>query len=143
MTIFIAEDNPADVYLLRIAFQDADHGDVELIVANDGEEALDLVANKGQFCQAPKPDLIVLDLNLPRNDGADVLRFIRQYDQYDGVPVVVLTSSDSPRDRESVVKLGANCYLTKPSDLEAFMGLGKTLLSYARHPGSSRGMAAH
>lgn len=144
MVIFIAEDNPADIYLLRMAFEEAGQNDVELIIASDGEEALDLVGHKGGFREIGKPDLIILDLNLPKSDGEDVLRFIRRTDEYNTTPVVVLTSSDSPRDRQSAWELGANCYLTKPSDLEAFMCLGKTLVSVAYHRGSfSFGAGAH
>lgn len=144
MVIFIAEDNPADIYLLRMAFEEAGQNDVELIIASDGEEALNLVGHKGGFREIGKPDLIILDLNLPKSDGEDVLRFIRRTDEYNTTPVVVLTSSDSPRDRQSAWELGANCYLTKPSDLEAFMCLGKMLVSVAYHRGSfSFGAGAH
>ena len=132
MTIFIAEDNPADVYLLRIAFEAAGHENVDLIVANDGEEALDFVEHKRAFRHTGQPDLIILDLNLPKSDGGDILRSIRKRDEYDSIPVVVLTSSDSPHDRAFATELGANGYLTKPSDLDTFIGLGKTLVSFVR-----------
>ena len=131
MTIFIAEDNPADVYLLRMALEEAGHSDVRLIVATDGEEALDFVRSGGCLA-AEKPDLFVLDLNLPKSDGADVLRSVRESSEYRTTPVVVLTSSDSPRDREEIEHLGASGYLTKPSDLEAFIALGGMLLEYVR-----------
>jgi CheY-like chemotaxis protein len=144
MTVFIAEDNPADVYLLRIAFKEAGQQDVDLIVADDGEAALEFVEHKGPFRNALRPDLIILDLNLPKSDGEDVLKSIRQRDEYNTTPVVVLTSSDSPHDREAAKELGANCYLTKPSDLETFIGLGKTLMAVARAPGAMRaGISAH
>jgi chemotaxis family two-component system response regulator Rcp1 len=142
MTIFIAEDNPADVYLLRIAFTEAGHQGADLVIASDGEAALELVQHRGSFQNAGRPDLIVLDLNLPKSDGSDVLRAIRQSDEYTDVPVVVLTSSDSPRDRQYAEELGADCYLTKPSDLEAFLGLGKRLVSLACRPGRTR-VATH
>src|SRR5688572_13966336 len=141
MIVYIAEDNPADVYLLRIAFEEAGQQKVDLIVASDGEEALELVEHKGSFGNASRPDLIILDLNLPKSDGEDVLRFIRQRPEYNTIPVVVLTSSDSPKDRESVRQLGATCYLTKPSDLETFMSLGKTLVSMANHRGTNHARA--
>jgi CheY-like chemotaxis protein len=139
MTIFIAEDNPADVYLLRIAFSEAERQNVELIVATDGEEAIDYVEHRRAETNCVKPDLFVLDLNLPKNDGSEILRSIRKSPEYADVPVVVLTSSDSPRDRQSAEELGADCYLTKPSDLGAFLELGGTLLSFA---GVRRGRCA-
>lgn len=137
MTIFIAEDNPADVYLLRMALEDTGEAAVELIVAGDGEEAMDFVWRRGRFADAATPDLIVLDLNLPKSDGGDILRGIRQSETFRHVPVVVLTSSDSPRDRTTAVKLGANWYLTKPSDLEAFLGLGNRLRQFASGSGAA------
>jgi CheY-like chemotaxis protein len=129
MKIFIAEDNPADIYLLRIAFDEAGQRDADLIVASDGEEALNFVARRGPFRNIGRPDLIVLDLNLPKSDGTDVLRAVRESVEYAETPVVVLTSSDSPEDRECARKLGATCFITKPSDLEAFMGLGHQLIA--------------
>jgi CheY-like chemotaxis protein len=103
---------------------------VEMMVVSDGEEALDFVEGRGKFAEAPKPDLIVLDLNLPKNDGSDVLKRIREKPEYEKVPVVVLTSSDSPKDRTAASSLGAELFLTKPSDLDQFLGLGEVLLSY-------------
>jgi CheY-like chemotaxis protein len=130
--ILVAEDNPADVYLLREALsrESIDRG-VELIVVTDGEQALEYVQRVGSFKDAVVPDLVVLDLNLPKSDGSDVLRCIRQTQAYAGIPVVVLTSSDSPRDRKVVESLGANAFLTKPSDLDAFLALGRTLLGFS------------
>jgi two-component system, chemotaxis family, response regulator Rcp1 len=128
--ILVAEDNPADVYLLKEAFS-LQGADVDLIVVGDGEQALEYVQNEGRTREAPIPDLIILDLNLPKSDGSDVLRCIRENRAYVGVPVVVLTSSDSPRDRKSVESLGASCFITKPSDLDAFLALGRTLMSFA------------
>jgi CheY-like chemotaxis protein len=128
--ILVAEDNPADVYLLREAFSVAEK-DIEMLVVSDGEEALEYVQRSGQFANATVPDLIVLDLNLPKSDGGDVLRCIRETSAYASVPVVVLTSSDSPRDRKTAESLGANCFMTKPSDLDDFLALGRTLMGVA------------
>lgn len=129
--ILLAEDNPADVYLLREAL--ANHSGSEhinLVVVKDGEVALEYVNREGAYAGAAVPDLIVLDLNLPKSDGSDVLRCIRQTAEFSGIPVIVLTSSDSPRDRSTIEQLGADCYLTKPSDLDAFLALGATLMKY-------------
>lgn len=128
--ILVAEDNPADVYLLKEAFS-LQGADVEMIVVGDGEQALEYVQNDGRSGDAPIPDLVVLDLNLPKSDGTDVLKCIRESQAYTGVPVVVLTSSDSPRDRKAIESLGASCFITKPSDLDAFLALGRTLMSFA------------
>jgi CheY-like chemotaxis protein len=129
--ILVAEDNPADVYLLKEALN-LEGKEVELLVVSDGEQALDYVQRQGGFENAVIPDLIVLDLNLPKSDGSDVLRCIRESPDYTGVPVVVLTSSDSPKDRKVIEALGANCFITKPSDLDDFMSLGRTLIGFSR-----------
>jgi CheY-like chemotaxis protein len=135
MRIFLAEDNPADVYLLREALGVEADRTVELLVAQDGEEAMEYVHRQGRFAELPKPDLIVLDLNLPKSDGSDILREIRRNSDFHDVPVVVLTSSDSPRDRAAAERLGADGYITKPSDLDAFLSLGDTLRSYVTGTG--------
>lgn len=129
--ILLAEDNPADVYLLREAFSTSTNEELDLTVVADGEQALNFVQRNEKFSELLRPDLIVLDLNLPKNDGTDVLRSIRERDDLSGVPVVILTSSDSPRDRQLAEKLGATSYITKPSDLDAFLNLGRRLLEIA------------
>ncbi|HYI93023.1 MAG TPA: response regulator, partial [Bryobacteraceae bacterium] len=129
MRFLVVEDNPADVYLLREALS-LQGGQVDLTVVTDGEQALKYVQRKGDFQDATTPDLVVLDLNLPKSDGGDVLRCIREEANYAGIPVVVLTSSDSPRDRKAIESLGADRFITKPSDLDEFMALGRTLISF-------------
>lgn len=118
--ILLAEDNDGDVFLVKRALEkhQLPH---ELMLARSGEEALKLLelAENG----AP-PDLILLDLNLPRVDGAQVLTWIRKSEAFKRTPVIVLTSSDSPRDRETVLALGADMYFRKPTDLKSFMDLG-------------------
>jgi DNA-binding response OmpR family regulator len=115
---------------------------VELIVVSDGEEALDFVARQGKYVSAPAIDLVILDLNLPKSDGGDVLRSIRENSRLAGVPVVVLTSSDSPRDRAAAERLGANSYITKPTDLDEFLALGSRLLSHAPAAGATAARSA-
>lgn len=131
--ILLAEDNPADVYLLREALNEQ-RIPYHLTVVTDGEQA-QLAIEEAQGDSLP--DLIVLDLNLPKSDGGDVLRKIRERPELSNAPVIVLTSSDSPRDRSAIAALGASCYITKPSDLDAFMELGKTLMDFAHGRGSS------
>lgn len=127
--ILVAEDNPADVYLLREALGLEDK-EVEILLVTDGEQALEYVKRQGSHGDAILPDLVVLDLNLPKSDGSDVLRCIRETPAYAKVPVVILTSSDSHRDRKTIETLGASCFITKPSDLDAFMALGGILLGF-------------
>jgi chemotaxis family two-component system response regulator Rcp1 len=120
-TILLAEDNPADVYLIREALRE--HG-VRCTIreASDGKEVLSFLspADDGNA----DLDLIILDLNLPRHDGIEILQHLRDNSGFAHVPVVVLTSSDSPRDRSVANQLGAKCYLRKPSSLSEFLNLG-------------------
>jgi two-component system, chemotaxis family, response regulator Rcp1 len=118
--IFVAEDNPADVDLLRRSLEE--HGTAyQLDVASDGAEALRFVE---VFLESAIPDLILLDLNLPKHDGIEILKHVRRHQRLDSVPVIILTSSDSPKDRMSAVKLGITRYLRKASSLEEVMAIG-------------------
>lgn len=126
LSILVAEDNPGDVFLIRRAFQrlGIPH---EFTIACDGAEALRLVeeaaAGKKQV------DLLLLDLNLPRHDGAEILAAVRRQASLRSTPVILLTSSDSPFDHDLCMRLGANHYFRKPSELAAFMELGPLALS--------------
>ncbi|MEO8663606.1 MAG: response regulator [Bryobacteraceae bacterium] len=118
--ILVAEDNPADVYLIRLALEE--HGvTCPIVTATDGKDVLALLSLEGT---AWLPDLIILDLNLPRHDGIEILQKVRSTTGIAEVPVVVLTSSDSPRDRQNANRLGATRYVRKPSNLEQFLELG-------------------
>jgi CheY-like chemotaxis protein len=122
--ILLAEDNPGDVLLFREALRNGDFRS-EIVVAEDGQQAITLVesaANGG-----PRPHLIVLDVNLPKHNGDEVLRHIRKEPALAGVPVMMLTSSASPADQETADRLGVDLYLQKPSDLEALLGMGKII----------------
>jgi CheY-like chemotaxis protein len=120
--ILLAEDNPADVYLIRRALNESESG-YELDVVSDGQNALDFLGRRGAFTQAHTPSLIVLDLNLPKYDGAEILQQIRQDQRLAPIPVIILTSSDSPKDRQAVDALGATKYIRKPSSLHEFMAI--------------------
>jgi CheY-like chemotaxis protein len=126
LRIFLAEDNDGDIFLVRRALQrrGLQH---QLTVARNGEEALELLDQAGSGPKSEAPQLILLDLNLPKVDGTQVLSHIRKMDTFSGTPVIVLTSSDSPRDRESALALGASLYFRKPTDLQSFMHLGEVV----------------
>jgi CheY-like chemotaxis protein len=118
--ILLAEDNPADVYLIREALKEFGVA-CSVRTATDGREVLALISADND---AWYPDLIILDLNLPRHDGIEILQTLRSTARMADVPLVVLTSSDSPRDRDTAIELGATRFLRKPSDLEQFLQLG-------------------
>jgi CheY-like chemotaxis protein len=118
--ILLAEDNPADVYLIREALNEFGVS-CTIRTAADGRDALAMLSSAGMSWN---PDLIILDLNLPRHDGLEILRELRGMEATAKVPVVILTSSDSPRDRATATELGATQYLRKPSNLEQFLQLG-------------------
>jgi CheY-like chemotaxis protein len=132
--ILLAEDNSADVYLIREALRD--HGvDCPIRLASDGRDVLQIISPQDPPWEAPDLGLIILDLNLPRHDGIEILQRLRENERLAHVPVVVLTSSDSPRDRLIATELGAARFLRKPSNLEQFLGLGaifKELLEQSR-----------
>jgi len=122
--ILLAEDNPADVYLIRRALRD--HGvDRPVRVSGDGKDTLQILSREGAYQERQPLDLIILDLNLPRHDGIEILERLRATEEFSRVPVVVLTSSDSPRDRQSANRLGATLYLRKPTSLEQFLAMGQ------------------
>jgi len=125
LLIVLAEDNPADVFFVRSALTE-EGLDFQLRVFSDGEMAvrfLDDVESGAAAC----PDLFLLDLNLPRLDGAEVLRRLRQVDVCSKVPVIVMTSSDYRGDRERVSQLGVELYFLKTASLEEFMQLGQAV----------------
>jgi two-component system, chemotaxis family, response regulator Rcp1 len=121
--VLLAEDNRGDVLLVReaLAAHDLPH---KLHVATDGAQAMDYVARMGQPGEDPCPDIMLLDLNLPRVDGHEVLREFRRHPECAATPVIVVSSSDSPRDRQQASTLGVARYFKKPSNYDAFMQLG-------------------
>jgi CheY-like chemotaxis protein len=121
--VLLADDNPSDVYLIREALHE--HGvDCVLRVAPDGKDALNIISHDGPDAAAGCINLIILDLNLPKHDGLEILQKLQGLARFERVPVVVLTSSDSPSDRLRATALGATLYLRKPSSLDQFLGLG-------------------
>ncbi len=124
--ILLVEDNPGDV---RLTVEGLNEGKVRnnLHVARDGVEALAFLRREGRYADAVRPDLILLDLNLPRKDGREVLADIKSDDALKTIPVVVLTTSRAEQDVLHSYKLQANCYITKPVDLEQFITVVKSI----------------
>jgi len=124
--ILLVEDNPGDVRLTQEALRD---GKVlnHLSVVGDGVEALAFLHKEGPYANAPCPDLILLDLNLPKKDGREVLLEIKNDEQLKHIPVVVLTTSNADKDILRIYELHANCYITKPVDFEQFTKVVKSI----------------
>jgi len=127
--ILLVEDNPGDVRLTREALRE---GKVRnnLYVVSDGVEALEFLRRQGQHIDAARPDLILLDLNLPRKDGREVLQDIKSDPALRHIPVVVLTSSQADQDIIRAYDLHANCYVTKPVDFEQFIHVVRTIENF-------------
>ena len=117
--VLLVEDDPGDVLMTREAFEDNKIGNT-LHVVRDGEEALDFLYQRGVYAEAPRPDLILLDLNIPKYDGREVLQMIKSDPELSLIPVVVLTTSSAEEDILRSYKLHANAYVTKPVDFEDF-----------------------
>jgi len=124
--VLLVEDNPGDVRLTQEAFRDANPS-IHLHVASDGVEAVAFLRHQGIHGNAPRPDIILLDLNLPKMDGREVLAHIKEDDSLKMIPTVILTTSDAHADIAKCYQLHANCYLTKPVQLGAFENLVKSI----------------
>lgn len=124
--ILLVEDDPGDVELTCAAFKQSKLK-VNLSVAEDGEQAMEFLRQKGAFTQAPRPDLILLDLNMPRKNGYEVLAELKQDDKLKTIPIVVLTTSDAHTDILKSYELGCNCYTTKPVGFKEFCGIVKQI----------------
>jgi chemotaxis family two-component system response regulator Rcp1 len=127
--VLLVEDNPADVRLTREALKE---GKVRnnLHVASDGVEALDFLYRRGTHAGAPRPDIILLDLNLPRKNGREVLSEVKQDEVLRQIPVVVLTTSEDEEDILRSYQLHANCYVTKPVGLDQFLTVIRQIDSF-------------
>ncbi len=127
--ILLVEDNPGDIRLTQEALKDSKlHNN--LSVVEDGVEALAFLRCEGKYAKAPRPDIILLDLNLPRKDGREVLEEIKSHDTLKRIPVVVLTTSDDDMDIIATYNLHANCYITKPVDLQQFVRIVKSIENF-------------
>jgi CheY-like chemotaxis protein len=124
--VLLVEDSPGDVRLTKEAFREA-NPTIRLHVAADGVDAMAFLKRRGAYGHCPRPDLILLDLNLPKMDGREVLVQIKEDDDLKTIPTVILTTSDSEADILKSYELQANCYLSKPVQLEAFESLVKSI----------------
>ena len=124
--VLLVEDSPGDVRLTKEAFRDA-NSSIHLHVVSDGVEAMAFLRREGDHARAPRPDLILLDLNLPKMDGREVLANIKQDVGLKTIPTVILTTSEAEADILKSYQLQANCYLTKPAQLDAFESLVKSI----------------
>jgi len=122
LEVLLVEDSPGDVRLTHEAFRDANKA-IRMHVASDGVEAMAFLKHQHGYEDAPRPDLILLDLNLPKMDGREVLSQIKMDDRLKTIPTIILTTSEAQADIVKSYQLQANCYLTKPVQLEAFEGL--------------------
>jgi two-component system, chemotaxis family, response regulator Rcp1 len=124
--ILLVEDNPGDARLAIEALREAKVGN-RLNVVQDGVEAVAFLRKEGRHAQAPRPDLVLLDLNLPKKDGREVLAEIKADADLKRIPVVVLTTSKAEQDILKMYELHANCYITKPVDLDQFMNVVRSI----------------
>ena len=127
--ILLVEDNPGDVRLIREGLKDAKvHNRISVV--GDGVKALAFLRREGKYSDAPRPDLILLDLNLPKMNGREVLSVIKQDEELHNIPVVVVTSSQADQDIVESYNLHANCYVTKPVDLDQFFNIVKAIRDF-------------
>lgn len=120
VNILLVEDNPADARLIEEVFKDTNVNN-RIHVAKDGVEAMDFLNKENEYSNAPKPDIILLDLNLPRKDGREVLREIKSDEDLKSIPIVILTTSSAKEDVIKTYRNHANCYITKPVDFDQFL----------------------
>jgi|HubBroStandDraft_1064217.scaffolds.fasta_scaffold226923_2 CheY-like chemotaxis protein len=129
--ILLVEDNAGDVYLFRKALENAELN-FELSVIEDGAEALAFARQEGKYAGSSAPDLALLDLNLPKNEGLEVLKAMRHNSHLSKVPVVITSTSANPRERVAAEELGVERYIMKPLDLESFLQIGTVLKEILR-----------
>ena len=127
LEVLLVEDDPGDELLTREALKDAS---VRMHVATDGVAALAFLRREGAYQAAPRPDLVLLDLNLPRKGGREVLAEIRRDEQLQLIPVIILTTSNYEQDVRSCYSLQANCYVLKPVDFGEFQNMIRTLKDF-------------
>ncbi len=120
INILLVEDNPADARLIDEVFKDTNVKN-KLHVVKDGVEAMDFLNKMNEYFDAPQPDIILLDLNLPRKDGREVLKEVKKNEDLKSIPIVILTTSSAKEDVIKTYNNHANCYITKPVDFDQFL----------------------
>ena len=129
VNVFLVEDNPADVALTRLSLEET-HVAHRLFVTQDGDQALAFLKRRAPYADAPRPDLTLLDLNLPRTDGRALLAEIKKDESLKDIPVVVLTTSNYDRDILTAYKMHANCYITKPTGPDRWVELFRSVNNF-------------
>jgi two-component system response regulator len=127
--VLLVEDNPGDVQLTRLALEDSKIA-VNLSVVEDGVEAMEFLQKQGKYANIRNPDIILLDLNLPKKDGREVLAEIKTHQALRRIPVVVLTTSQAEEDILKAYNLAANCYITKPVDFDQFVKIVQSIENF-------------
>ncbi|MDZ8240443.1 MAG: response regulator [Nostoc sp. ChiQUE01a] len=127
--VLLVEDNPGDAQLTRIALEDSKIS-IHLNVVEDGVEAMAFLRKQEKYVQAAHPDIVLLDLNLPKKDGREVLAEIKADENLKRIPVVVLTTSQAEEDILKAYNLSANCYITKPVDFDQFVKIVKSIENF-------------
>ena len=127
--ILLVEDNPGDVWLIKEILHENDFL-TKLYVVENGEDAIDFLRKRNKFSKVPLPDLVLLDLNLPKKDGRDVLSEIKTDSQLCDIPVIVLTTSGAEQDMLKSYECHANCYITKPINLDEFVKVIKSIKDF-------------
>lgn len=129
LELLVVEDNPAEILLLEEVLAEAEVA-LELRVVNNGEEGLAYLRREGRYAEASRPDLIMLDLNLPGRDGRQVLREIKEDPELRAIPVIILSTSQAEEDILQCYRMQANCYITKPVGLEEFIEVIRAIESF-------------
>jgi DNA-binding response OmpR family regulator len=132
LPVLLVEDSPADVFLVRRALQE-EGLDFSLDVAEHGEAAIQMINRFDESIEQPAPKLILIDVNIPRTSGNEVLKRVRQSTRCSALPVIMISSSDSPDERRNAIEQGATEYFCKPSNLGEFMQLGKLVRRLHEH----------
>jgi len=140
MHILLVEDNEGDIEITGMAIKQGKLSST-LSVAHDGVEAIEYLSRQNKFADAVRPDLILLDLNMPRMDGKEFLKIAKQDEKLKSIPIIVLTSSSAPQDIQECYERYANCYIIKPFDLTKYMDIAKQIEGFwanlAQLPGNA------
>ncbi len=129
MKILLAEDNEGDIILTTDAFEEA-KTPVTLNVVRDGKEIIDYLTRSGEHADAEMPDLVMLDVNMPKKNGHEVLRFIKENEKLKHIPVIMFTTSNSDRDINLAYNNHVNCYISKPTDIKDYLKITDLIQNY-------------